>query len=42
MGHAACMMGIINPYKDLVRKCEGMRPRGRPNHRWENNTGNAS
>jgi hypothetical protein len=26
-----------NPYRILVAKPEGKRPRGRPRHRWDNN-----
>jgi hypothetical protein len=27
----------INPYRVVVGKSEGMRPLGRPRHRWKNN-----
>jgi hypothetical protein len=38
MGRAYSMMGkMINAYRILVRKSEGMIPLGRPRFRWEDN-----
>jgi hypothetical protein len=34
-GHVACMGEERKVYKVLVGKPEGMRPLGRPRHRWE-------
>jgi hypothetical protein len=37
MGHVACMGEGRGMYRVLVGKFEGMRPLGRPRHRWEDN-----
>jgi hypothetical protein len=37
-GHVACMGERRGAYRVLVGKPEGMRPLGRPWHRWEDNT----
>jgi len=37
VSHAACMGGIGNIYKILVRKPEGWRPHGRQRDGWEDN-----
>jgi hypothetical protein len=36
-GHAACMGLRRGAYKALVGKPEGMRPLGKPRHRWKDN-----
>jgi len=37
VGHAALMGERRGIYRDLMGKSEGLRPLGRPRHRWENN-----
>ena len=37
MGHAALVGERRGTYVDFMVKSEGMRPLGRPRHRWENN-----
>jgi hypothetical protein len=37
VGHVACMGDIGGPYRVLMGRPEGKRPRGRPRHKWENN-----
>jgi hypothetical protein len=34
-GHVACMVGMRNAYKVVVRKSEGRRPLIRPRNIWE-------
>jgi hypothetical protein len=36
-GHVAWLRKTGNAYSILVWKCEGKRPLGRPEHRWNNN-----
>jgi hypothetical protein len=37
VGNVACIIEILNEYKLLVKKPEGMRLLGRPRRRWEDN-----
>ena len=37
VGHVARMGDRIGAYRALVERPEGMKPLGRPRHRWDNN-----